>query len=213
MSVATLAPLGRRNERGRVGPMTSTSPAGAIPPWEAPVVELPERISAKWCAQTLTTPAGNAIVRSHLEPRRQDRPYRVTWERLWRMISFDARWRRTTTELLTADRAQAQQALDGGLTGKAATKVRTYLHAIDRALERMDREAAGPLAWASASYADMAPKAREVIEALALTIGDYLDGEGSRDDLAAVLAGLDLDTDGRDVPAAARQRAEAARAR
>lgn len=185
----------------------SSTPANGAPPWDAPVAELPDRISAKWCAQTLTTPAGNAIVRSHLEPRRQDRPYRVTWERLWRMISFDPRWRRTTTELLAADRDQAQQALDGGLTGKAATKVRTYLHAIDRALERMDREAAGPLAWASASYADMPPKAREVIEALALTIGDYLDGDGDRDDLAAVLEGLDLDPDGREVPAAARQRA------
>ncbi|MCT7372111.1 hypothetical protein A7R75_24220 [Mycolicibacterium llatzerense] len=192
--------------------MTSTPPAGGSAPWDTPVVELPDRITAKWCAQTLTTPAGNAIVRSHLEPRRQDRGYRVTWERLWRMISFDPRWRRTTIELLAEDRHHAQQALDAGLTGKAATKVRTYLHAIDRTLERLDREAAGPLAWASASYADMTPKAREVIEALALTIGDYLDGNGSRDDLAAVLAGLDLDPVDREVPPAARQRAQSARA-
>lgn len=211
MSIMTSDPARPVAARGRVCLMTSTPPAGGVAPWDTPVVELPDRITAKWCAQTLTTPVGNAIVRSHLEPRRQDRGYRVTWERLWRMISFDPRWRRTTVNLLTADQLQAQQALDAGLTGKAATKVRTYLHSTNRALERMDREASGPLAWASASYADLPPKAREVIEALALTIGDYLDGTASRDDLAAVLAGLDLDPVDRDVLPAARQRAQVAR--
>lgn len=203
---------GAQHRSGTVSSVTSTpSDTGDVAPWDAPIVELPERITAKWCAQTLTTPAGNAVVRSHLEPRRQDRPYRVSWERLWRMISFDQRWLRTTVELLNADRAQAQQALDTGATGKTATKVRTYLHGIDRALERIEREAAGPLAWASASYADLPPKAREVIETLAITIGDYLDGTANRDDLGVVLEDLDLDPLDHEVPAEARERAAAHR--
>ncbi len=197
---------------GTVSSVTSPPPdTGDVAPWDQPIVELPERITAKWCAQTLTTPVGDAIVRSHLEPRRQDRPYRVSWERLWRMVSFDQRWRRMTIDLLTADRAQAQRALDAGLTGKSATKARTYVHSIDRALERIEREAAGPLAWASAAYAELPPKAREVIETLAITIDDYLEGAADSDDLAAVLTRLDLDPSNREVPVQARERVAAHR--
>lgn len=192
--------------------MTSAA-AGPIAPWETPAVALPERITARWCAETLSTPAGDAVVRAHLEPARQDRSYRLAWERLWRMISFDQRWRRITTEMLLADRAQAVAALDGGATGRAAGRMRAYIHAVDRALERMEREAAGPLAWGSASYADYAPKAREVIEALALTVGEFLAGDADSADLAAVLDGLDLNPARRDVPPAARARAASHRRR
>jgi len=183
-------------------------------PWDAPAVDLPERITPRWCAQTLTTPVGDAILRAHLEPASQDRRYRVAWERLWRMIAFDPRWRRTTIELLTADRADALAALDtGGLTNAQATPIRTYLHATTRALERLDREAAGPLAWASAGYAELPPRAREAIEALALSIDDYLNGEATGEDLRDVLAALDLTTEGREIPEQARARAREHRGR
>lgn len=185
--------------------------AGA--PWETPVVDLPDRVTAKWCAQTLTTPAGDAIVRSHLEPRSEDRRYRVTFERLWRSIAFDARWRRIVTDMLTADREQAQRALDGGLNGKAATRARTYVHQVGRALQRLDREAAGPLAWASASYAGSPERERAALEALALTVDEYLHGTATRADLGAVLDGLDLNPAGRDVPTEARARAASNRIR
>jgi hypothetical protein len=188
-------------------------PDGAGVPWEAPVVDLPDRVTAKWCAQTLTTPAGNAIVRFHLEPRSEDRRYRVTFERLWRSIGFDERWRRTVTDMLTADREQAQRALDGGLNGKAATRARTYIHQVGRALQRLDRESAGPLAWASASYAASPERERAALEALALTVDEYLHGQATREDLVVVLDGLDLNPAGRDVPPEARARAAGIRIR
>ncbi|MGD9622184.1 MAG: hypothetical protein AB7G47_19350 [Mycolicibacterium sp.] len=181
-------------------------------PWDAPVAELPDHVTPRWCAQTLTTAAGNAIVRSHLEPRSEDRRYRLAWERLWRMISFDPRWRRMTRDMLIGDRDRARRALDaGGLSAKDATRVRTYLHATSRALERIERESAAPLAWASASYAEVGPRTRETIEALALTVDDYLSGQATREDLRAVLAGLDLNPAQRDVPEQARERARAHR--
>lgn len=205
-----------RGEHPRATVDTVTNSAGndptVQPPWDAPIAALPDRVTPRWCAQTLTTPAGDSIVRSHLEPRSEDRRYRVAWERLWRMISFDARWRRTTLELLSRDHAQAQDALaTGSLSGKEATRVRTYLHATSRARERVERESAEPLAWASARYAEIAPQARGTIEALALTIDDYLNGQASREDLRAVLAGLDLDPGRRDVPEQARARARSHR--
>ena len=187
---------------------TVSDDAVSSEPWETPVVDLPDRVTPRWCAQNLTTPAGDAVVRSHLEPRSEDRRYRATWERFWRMLSFDSRWRRMTTEMLRADREHAVRALDAGLTGQAARKVRTYVHAVDRALERIERESAGPLAWASAGYAEMPPRAREALELLALTVEGFLNGQRSREDLAGVLDVLDLNPAGRDVPPEARARAD-----
>lgn len=177
-------------------------------PWEMPAVDLPERVTARWCAQTLTTPRGDAIVRSHLEPRSEDRRYRATWERFWRTLSFDARWRRITTEMLTNDRDRAVAALEAGLTGKQARRARAYLHGVERALERIERESQGPLAWASASYAELTPRAREVIETLALNVDGYLNGTCSRADLARVLEVLDISPAGREIPEQARARAD-----
>lgn len=211
--VAAVVVHGPGRPRDTVGVMSVAGPDAAGVPWEATVVDLPERVTAKWCAQTLTTPAGNAIVRSHLEPRSEDRRYRVTFERLWRSIGFDPRWRRTVTDMLTADREQAQRALDDGLNGKAATRARTYVHQVGRALQRLDRESAGPLAWASASYAGTPERERAALEALALTVDDYLHGQATREDLVAVLDGLDLNPAGRDVPGQARARAASNRVR
>ncbi|MCV7026597.1 hypothetical protein H7I77_25140 [Mycolicibacterium novocastrense] len=179
----------------------------AGPPWEPADVDLPQRVTARWCADNLTTPTGNAVVRAHLEPRSEDRRYRAAWQVLWQMISFDPRWRRTTIEMLSADREQAQQALAGGLTGKSATRARTYIHGVDSALARIEREAAGPLAWASAYYADFPPRAREVIETLTLAVDEFRRGELSPAELDATLSGLDLNPATRDIPAQARQRA------
>jgi hypothetical protein len=184
---------------------TSTSAAGV--PWEPADVDLPPRVSARWCAENLTTAAGNAVVRAHLEPRSEDRRYRAAWQVLWQMISFDPRWRRTTIEMLRADREQAEQALAGGLTGKAATRARTYIHGVESALARIERESAGALAWASASYAEFPPRAREVIEALAIAVDEFSREELTPAELHATLDALDLNPARRDVPQQARQRA------
>lgn len=186
----------------------SDGDTAAVQPWDTPLAELPARVSARWCAQNLTTPVGDAVVRSHLEPRSEDRRYRITWERFWRTLSFDARWRRMTTDMLLADREKAVRALGEGLVGKQARKVRSYVHGVDRALERIERESQGPLAWASASYADVSPTAREALELLALTVDDYLSGARPRQDLARVLDFLDLNPQGREIPAQARARVD-----
>jgi hypothetical protein len=91
-----------------------------------------------------------AFVRANVVTHSREPGTRTAWKVLWQMISFDPQWRAHVSNMLRADRYQAECALEAGLTGKSAGRARDYINNVDGALARMKREAGGPLGWAPA---------------------------------------------------------------
>lgn len=169
-------------------------------PWDVPMVPLPRYVTGGWCDAVIGTPAGDTLVRANLVTSRRDSLQRISWRVFWQTIGVDPILRDRVTELLNADRQRAADELDSGLKGAPAGRARDFINNIDGALERMKREASGPLGWASPRYAQMPHKAREVIEELAFAIDDFGTGRITSDQLQAILPKLGLDPSGRRRP-------------
>ncbi|MEB3022978.1 MULTISPECIES: hypothetical protein [Mycolicibacter] len=132
-----------------------------------------------------------SVLRAHLVPARQDdRRYTAQFRALWRSVAFlDRRERSRVLQVLQGWRDEALEALKIGadLDPDDLRTITFFCRDVEGAIDRVHREIKEPLSWASNEYAEYPLAARGVIEALALGIDEFNEGNLTQKELLALL--------------------------